>query len=276
MDKVTIYDNLPKDKNVDHRVIASTLVKMAYTQFLLGCLLIYAGAAAVYNECHFAYLGIPIYGGMLAMLTGLLTLISTERKTTDVTAATIIFSFMSATFCAVVVVTVMAVALGSEEYVARVVSSCDRMDYMHQKSCKQQLYNTTHKRQTIDTFILLMAVCEAIVAIINGILCSRVLCRNGCKKCCSQTSQIQCCWRCTRNTTPYYGPTQMKAYLGPQRGSVEVSQDGFMSMPVGEGNNMFIMIPANSAKVNGKDSKDIERQREVIDTAISESSPLLK
>ncbi|XP_070542224.1 uncharacterized protein [Ptychodera flava] len=254
MDKVTIYDNLPKDRNVNHRVIASTLVKMAYIQFLLACILIYAGAAAVYNECHFAYLGIPIYAGMLAILTGLLTIISTERKTTDMTAATIIFSFMSATFCAVVVVTVMAVALGSEEYVARVFSSCDRMDYMHQKSCKQQLYNTIHERQTIDTFILLMAVCEAIVAIINGILCSRVLCRNGCKKCCSQ----------------------MKAYLGPQRGSVELSQDGFMSMPVGEGNNMFIMIPANSAKVYGKDSKDIDSQREDIDTAISESSPLLK
>ncbi|XP_070542275.1 uncharacterized protein [Ptychodera flava] len=269
MDKVTIYDNLTKDRNANHRVIASTLVKMAYIQFLLACVLIYAGAEAVYNECRFAYLGIPIYAGVLAILTGLLTLISADKNTTDVTAATMIVSFMSAIFCAVVLVTVMAVALGSEEYWARNFSSCDSRD--------DRMYNICiHKRQTIDTFILLMAVCEAIVAIINGILCSRVLCRNGCKKCCSQTSQIQCCWRCTRNTIPYYGPTQMKAYLGPQRGSVELSPGGLMSMPVGEGNNMFIMIPANSAKVNGKDSKDIERQREVIDTAISESSPLLK
>ncbi|XP_070542295.1 uncharacterized protein [Ptychodera flava] len=245
MDKVTIYDNLPKDRNANHHVIASTLVKMGYTQLLLGCALVYAGAVTIHNECHFAYLRIPMYGGVLAILTGLLTLMPTQRRTTDVIAATMIVSFISAIFCAVVLVTVMAVALGSEEYWAQVLNSCDGRDHTY-KSCIQ-------KRQIIDTFILLMAVCEAIVALMNGILCSRLLCRSSSKKNC----------------------TQMKAYLGPQGGSVDLSPSSFMSMPLREGNNMFIMIPVNSAKVDGKDSKDIESQREDIDTAILESSALL-
>ncbi|XP_070542249.1 uncharacterized protein [Ptychodera flava] len=272
MDKVTIYDNVPKDRNVNHRVIASTLVKMAYIQFLLGVVLIYAGSVAMATGCHFAYLGTPKYGGVLAIMTGLITLISTERKTTDGTLATMIFSFISGTFCAVVLVTITAVALGSEEHRENVYSTCYNMSGMVFKICKQRFYNTVHERQTIDTFILLMAVCEAIVAIINGILSSRLLCRHSCKKCCTQS---QCCWkRGFSNAASYYEPAQMKAYLGPQGGSVDLSPSAFMSMPVGEGNNMFIMIPVNSAKVYGKDSKDIESQREDIDTAISESSPL--
>ncbi|XP_070542263.1 uncharacterized protein [Ptychodera flava] len=273
MDKVTIYDNLPRDRNANYPVVASTLVKMGYTQLLLGCVLVYAGAVTIDNECHFAYLRIPMYGGVLAILTGLLTLIPTQRRTTDVTAATMIVSFISATFCAVVLVTVMAVALGSEEYWAHVFNRCDSR-YHTYKICKQQLYNTIHKRQTIDTFILLMAVCEAIVAFINGILCRRVLYRHSCKKYCTKVQS--CLKRYFSNAESYYEPAQMNVYFGPQHGSVDLSQGRFMPMPVGEGNSMFIMIPANSAKVDGKDSKDINSQREDIDTVISESSPLLK
>ncbi|XP_070578776.1 uncharacterized protein [Ptychodera flava] len=176
MDKVPLDDSLP-EQNAKPPVKSLTLVAIAFTQILLGGVLIYAGTVAVNNECYFAHLGLPMYGGVLAIITGFVGIISAIWKTGNMTLTTMVLSFMSATFCAVVLVTVMAVALDAENSWKN-VERCEDDIHHNYYTCKEQVNKTVHKRRTIDTFILIMAICEGVVAFINGILCSLVLCHS--------------------------------------------------------------------------------------------------
>ncbi|XP_070542306.1 uncharacterized protein [Ptychodera flava] len=281
MDKVPLDEHVP-EKNAKPPVKSSTLVAIAFTQTLLGGVLIYAGTVAVKTECYFAHVGLPMYGGVLAIITGLIGIISAIWKTGNMTLTTMVLSFTSATFCAVVLVTVMAVALDAEDS-WKYFERCKDSHYNYNYTCKQQVNKTVHKRQAIDTFILMMAVCEGVIAFINGILCSRVLCQCRRKKCCMQvmTSQIRSCMKgCCEDGTSCCKPTQMNVYLSPPPGSLEPSQISLKTMPTGEGNAMIVTIPTDTINgnpnlVNCGVSKDIESQEEDNDMDASESSPLL-
>ncbi|XP_070542286.1 uncharacterized protein [Ptychodera flava] len=264
MGKEPIDDKLSKGRNVNSPVKSFTLITMACSQILFGGILIFAGIVAINTGCHFAHLGIPMYGGVLSITTGLIGIISATRKTSDMALTTMIFSFMSATFCAVVLVTVMAVGLGAEDSWRY---RCDHKDY----DCTR----TVHKKQAIDTFILMMAVCEAIAAFINGILCSR-----NCKKCCSQTSQTRSCLGgCCRDGISCCKPTQVHFVLGPAPGSLEPSQISLKTMQTKEGNAIVVLptdtTEGNPSLVNNGMSNDIENQKEDVNMDASESSPLL-
>ncbi|XP_070542379.1 transmembrane protein 212-like [Ptychodera flava] len=116
MDKVSFDDTLIRDRYMEPRVKSSTLVVFAFLQIMFGGILIFMGFVAINIECSFAYTGMPIYAGVLVIITGLIGIVSALKKTDQMTLTSLVFSFLSATFCAVALVIVMAVALYSEDY----------------------------------------------------------------------------------------------------------------------------------------------------------------
>ncbi|XP_070542407.1 uncharacterized protein [Ptychodera flava] len=257
MDKVSFDDTLIRDRNMEPRVKSSTLVVFAFLQILFGGVLIFMGIVAINLECIFAYIGMPIYAGVL-------------------TLTSLVFSFLSATFCAVALVIVMAVALDSEDNWSY-REKCWNSDHgTYNETCLHERNKPMHKKQAVDTFILMMAICEGVVAFINGILCSRILCCRGNQGCCIQanTSSMQSCWKgFWKSAIPCCQPPQMYIYLGQPDGTTLPIP--LKTVPAEKGNAIVAMIPTNTTKVNGNGSKDIESQRDDLDMDASESSPLL-
>ncbi|XP_070542367.1 uncharacterized protein [Ptychodera flava] len=263
MDKVSFDDTLTRDRKMEPRVKSSTLVVFAFLQILFGGILIFTGIVAINLECFFAYIGMPIYAGVLVIITGLIGIVSALKKTDQMTLTSLVFSFLSATFCAVALVIVMAVALDYEDnyrYMYR--DKCwDRDRDAYNETCLNERNKPMHKKQAVDTFILMMAICEGVVAFINGILCSRILCCRGNQGCCIQanTSSMQSCWKgFWKSAIPCCQPPQMYIYLGQADGTTLPIP--LKTVPAEKGNAIVAMIPTNTTKVNGNDSKDIERQ----------------
>ncbi|XP_002738619.1 uncharacterized protein LOC100375187 [Saccoglossus kowalevskii] len=148
-------------------------------QISLGVILISLGIASIIIECYISELGAPIWCGVFIVVTGVIGCWAANKQTRDVIITSSVMSLMATVLaCTVLFVTSLVAITMEEEY----VKNCETVDVTNNYSnttvilddCTVTEIPYYEGRLVVDCLILIAAVTEAIVAIINCVICNKV------------------------------------------------------------------------------------------------------
>ncbi|XP_078000460.1 uncharacterized protein LOC144453062 [Glandiceps talaboti] len=263
-------------RSEEMRAFTSTQPLLNLCQLGFGALFFIMGILAIVMECELSYLGMPLYGGIFACLAGFIGMKAHKHKTTEKIMAALVFSFMSALFCGIAVVIVMAVAIDTEDNYGCWDRNTDQIN--------QECRHTMHKRRSIDGFILMVAIFETFIAFFNGILYSCNLHVGDGTKGRKRLSvcEAMCSLRDCFKSSACCQPTQVYVVLSQSESSS--MQIPVITMPADKNNSTVAMVPVNFQEMYQLSGKKLSTeprstmmysQNEDVEMTGSESIPLI-